>query len=351
MNFNSDNVHGVDDAVLDALGRANAGTARAYGYDDLTVAAEARLGELFERDVEAYLVVTGTAANALALSACCQPWDAVVCHAEAHVMTDECGAPELVSGGARLMGVPGPGCKLTPDAVTAMLATLGRGEHEHRPRALSLSQSTELGTIYSVAEVAALAACAHDRGMRVHMDGARFANALVRLDVTPATLTWRAGVDVLSFGLTKNGAMGVEAVVFFDHGLAHDFRFRRKRAGQLVSKGRFLAAQVLALLEDDRWRKNARHANAMADRLAAALRPLPGVRLPLPVEANAVFAIVPDALHAHLQGHGVRYLVWPGAGPGTDVVRPGETFIRLLTSFRTTPAEVDGLVGLATAAA
>ena len=347
MNFNSDNVHGVDPAILDAIGDANTGTARAYGYDDWTAAAEQRLRDVFECDLAAYLVVTGTAANSLALTACCPPYGAVVCHREAHIMTDECGAPEMFSGGAKLMGVGGAACKLTPAAVTAMLGTLGRGEHEQRPSVVSLSEATELGTLYTPAEVAALASLARERGMRMHLDGARFANAVARLGCTPAELTWKSGVDVLTFGATKNGALGVEAVVFFDTTLARDFLYLRKRTGQLVSKGRFLAAQMLAYLEGDRWLANARHANQMADRLASRFGALRGVRLPLPVEANAVFAIVPQALHEHLQQQGARYLVWPGEGPGTDTVGDGEVFIRLLTSFRTTPDDVDALAWLA----
>lgn len=347
MNFNSDNVHGVDEAILAALREANSGTARAYGYDDWTLAAEARLCEVFERDVAAFLVVTGTAANSLALAACCPPYGAVVCHHEAHIVVDECGAPELFSGGARLMGARGPGGKITPATVAALFATLGRGEHEQRPSVLSISEATELGTVYTPAEVAALAAVAGERRLRTHMDGARFANALARLGCTPAELTWKAGVDVLSFGATKNGAMGVEAVVFFDAALATDFRYLRKRTGQLVSKNRFLAAQMLAYLADDRWMRNARHANAMADRLATRFGALPGVRLPLPVEANAVFAIVPRRLHERLQAQGARYLVWPGEGPGTDAVGADEVFIRLLTSFRTSTADVDALAAAA----
>jgi threonine aldolase len=245
------------------------------------------------------------------------------------------------------MGARGAGGKITPATVAALFATLGRGEHEQRPSVLSISEATELGTVYTPAEVAALAAVARERRLRTHMDGARFANALARLGCTPAELTWKAGVDVLSFGATKNGAMGVEAVVFFDAALATDFRYLRKRTGQLVSKNRFLAAQMLAYLADGRWMRNARHANTMTDRLAAAFRALPGVRLPLPVDANAVFAIVPRTLHERLQAQGARYLVWPGEGPGTDAVGEHEVFIRLLTSFRTSAADVDALVAAA----
>lgn len=347
MNFGSDNVQGVHDAILDAIRDANAGTARSYGHDDWSAGAEARLREVFACDLAAYLVVTGTAANSLALAACCPPHGAVVCHHEAHIQVDECGAPEMYTGGAKLMGVRGSAGKLAPEAIAATLNTMGRGEHEQRPSVLSLSQATELGTVYAVDEVTALAATARERHMRVHMDGARFANALVRLGCTPAELTWKAGVDVLSFGATKNGALGVEAVVFFDRALTTDFLYRRKRAGQLVSKSRYLGAQMLAYLHDDLWLENARHANAMADRLAAGMRALPGVRLPLPVEANEVFAVMPRTLHEALLASGARFSAWPGEGPGPGTVAADEVFVRLLTSFRTTPQDVDGLLQVA----
>ncbi len=347
MDFGSDNVHGVHDAILDAMRDANSGAARSYGHDDWSARAEARLREVFACDVAAYLVVTGTAANSLALAACCPPHGAVVCHQEAHINVDECGAPEMYTGGAKLMGVRGPACKLTPAAVVAMLDTMGRGEHEQRPSVLSISQATELGTAYSVDEVTALARLARDRRMRLHMDGARFANALVRLGCTPAELTWKAGVDVLSFGATKNGALGVEAIVFFDRDLTTDFLYRRKRAGQLVSKSRYLGAQMLAYLDDDLWLANARHANAMADLLAAGVRTLPGVRVPLPVEANEVFAIMPRPLLEAVRAAGARFSAWPGEGPGTDTVHSGEVLARLLTSFRTTPEEVGAFLHLA----
>ena len=344
MNFGSDNVHGVHDAILDAIRDANTGTARSYGHDDWSAGAESQLRDVFGCDLAAYLVMTGTAANSLALAACCPAHGAVVCHHEAHIQVDECGAPEMYTGGAKLMGVRGAGAKLTPAAVTAMLDTMGRGEHEQRPSVLSLSQATELGTVYSVDEVAALAATARERRMRVHMDGARFANALVRLGCPPAALTWQAGVDVLSFGATKNGALGVEAVVFFDRALTTDFLYRRKRAGQLASKSRYLGAQMLAYLRDDLWLHNARHANAMADRLAAGLRALPRVRMPLPVEANEVFAVMPRTLHEAMVAKGARFSAWPGEGPGPGTVAADEVFVRLLTSFCTTADDVQALL-------
>ena len=349
MNFGSDNQAGVHDAILDALRDANAGAASAYGHDDWSGAAERRLRDVFECDLAAYLVVTGTAANALALAACCPPHGAVVCHAEAHITTDECGAPEFFTGGAKLLGVRGAAGKLTPAAVAAMLDTMGRGEHEQRPSVLSLAQATELGTVYTPDEVAGLAGLARSRRLHVHMDGARFANAVVRLGTTPAAISWQAGVDVLSFGATKNGALGVEAVIVFDRALADDFLYRRKRAGQLVSKSRYLGAQMLAYLEGDRWLAMARHANRMADWLAQAIGRLGGVRLPLPVQANEVFAIVPRTLDERWRARGARYLEWPGEGPGTDVVGDDERFIRLVTSFQTTEADVQALVGAADA--
>ncbi len=347
MNFGSDNVHGVHDAILDAIRDANSGTSRSYGHDDWSARAEARLREVFECDLAAYLVVTGTAANALALAACCPPHGAVVCHQEAHINVDECGAPEMYTGGAKLMGVRGDACKLTPAAIVTMLDAMGRGEHEQRPSVLSISQATELGTVYSVDEVTALADTARDRRMHLHMDGARFANALVRLGCTPAQLTWKAGVDVLSFGATKNGALGVEAVVFFDPDLTTDFLYRRKRAGQLVSKSRYLGAQMLAYLDGDLWLENARRANAMADLLAAGVRACPGVRVSLPVDANAVFAIMPRPKFEAINAAGARFSTWPGDGPGTDTVQEGEVLTRLLTSFRTTPDEVQAFLQLA----
>ena len=344
MNFGSDNQAGVHDAVLDAIRDANTGTAVAYGHDEWSARAEARLRDVFECDLAAYLVVTGTAANALALAACCPPHGAVVCHQEAHINTDECGAPEMYSGGAKLMGVRGAGCKLTPAAVTAMLDTMGRGEHEQRPSVLSLSQATELGTVYTAAEVAALADLARTRRMHLHVDGARFANAVAHLGGTPAALSWQAGVDVLSFGATKNGALGVEAVLFFDRALTTDFLYRRKRSGQLVSKSRYLGAQMLAYLHDDLWLANARQANRMAAALADGLRRTPGLRLPLPVQANEVFAVVPRAMHEALRARGARYLEWPGEGPGTDTVAASEVLIRLVTSFRTSVDDVQAFV-------
>src|SRR6516165_9678048 len=244
MEFASDNAAGVAPAILDALVRANAGFAIAYGDDSATRRLERRFSELFERDVAVFLVSTGTAANALALAHVSPPWGAVLCHTEAHAIVHECGAPEFFGGGLRLIGIEGEGCKLKPQTVEAALDRhFGLRPHQLVPAALSLTQASEFGTIYQIDEIAALSALAHGRGMAVHMDGARFANAVARLGVPPAEVSWRAGVDVLSFGATKGGALAAEAVVFFDPAHAAAMAERRKRGGHLVSKHRFIAAQ------------------------------------------------------------------------------------------------------------
>jgi threonine aldolase len=345
-NFRSDNVVGAHDAVLHAIAEANTGVADSYGHDDWSRRAEGRLQELFACDLEAYLVLTGTAANALALSTVCPPHGQVLCHAESHVVVDECGAPELLIGGGKLTPLPGVGNKLTPAVVAGALDGMTRDEHQQRPSAISLTQVTELGTVYTLGEIQALAALARERGLRVHMDGARVANALVHLGCSPAEMTWQAGVEVLSFGATKNGALACEAVIFFDRGLAADFRYKRKRAGQLLSKGRFLGAQMLAYLEGDLWLANARHANAMAQRLARVLAAAPGVRIPLPVDANEIFAVMPATLHGSLLDAGIGHGTWSAEFAGTPLGE-GEVFTRWITSYRTTAAEIDEVEALA----
>ncbi|MGI9464723.1 MAG: threonine aldolase family protein, partial [Aestuariivirgaceae bacterium] len=238
MNFASDNVYGVDPAILAAIGTANETlTAPAYASDDWTGRTEAALNEVFEREVGVYMVASGTAANGLALSTLTQPFNAILCHADSHINVDECGAPEMFCGGAKLYGIEGPGNKLSAASLEAMLATFVRGEHNSKPAAVSITQATELGTVYSLDELAAIIKVARGHGLKVHMDGARFANALAALGCTPAEMTWKAGMDVMSFGATKNGALALEAVIFFDQALAEDFAYRRMRGGQLLSKG------------------------------------------------------------------------------------------------------------------
>jgi len=347
VNFGSDNVVGASPRILEALARANAGAAAGYGNDTIAARVTEHLKAIFERDLSVFLVTTGTAANALSLAALTPPWGSVLCHVEAHVNQDECGAPEFFSGGAKLVGLPGLCGKMTPAAVADYIAEASHAPPPHavKPAALSLTQATEVGTVYTPAEIAELSEIAHRHGLGVHMDGARFANALVRLGVSPAEITWKAGVDILSFGGTKNGCLAVEAIIVFDPARADHLAERRKRAGHLLSKGRFLSAQLDAYLADDHWLDLARHANAMADRLAEGLVAR-GIRLGLPVQGNEIFAILPAGLHAALKETGFVYYEWPTASlPPEAAPRTGEVVVRLVTSFATTEAEVDQLLG------
>ena len=347
VNFASDNTAGMAPPILAALGRANAGFAAGYGGDPLTAAVEQRLADLFEHEVAVFLVPTGTAANALALAHLSPPWGAVLCHAEAHIATDECGAPEFFGAGLKLIGLPGEAGRLAPATVAAALAK-GRGPpHAVSPSVLSLTQSTECGTVYRVDEIGALAAVAHAHGLGVHMDGARFANALASLRCSPADATWRAGIDVLSFGATKAGALAAEAVVFFDPARAAGMPSRRKRAGQLLSKHRFQAAQFEAYLADDLWLALARHANAAATRLGAGLAAA-GLPPVWPVEANEVFVALPPAADARLRRAGATYHHWDTDSlPAGATPAAGAQLVRLVTSFASTDAQVDEFIALA----
>jgi threonine aldolase len=341
VNFASDNTAPVAPAILDAIVRASAGYALGYGNDDWTAAVERRIAEIFEHDVSVFLVATGTAANALALAQVTPPWGVVLCHAQSHIVTDECGAPEFFGGGIKLDGLAGSNGKIAPDTLKAALAGYGgHSPHQVVASALSLTQASEAGTIYRVDEIAELADIAHGRGLAVHMDGARFANALVRLNATAAQATWQAGIDVLSFGATKGGAMAAEAVVIFDSERAAFMAERRKRGGHLLSKHRFLAAQFAAYLADDTWLTLARHANAMADRLAHKLSAA-GFAPVWPVEANLVFVALPRALDARLKAAGAAYYVRNSAGLD---IGPDNLLVRLVTSFATEQAEIDRFV-------
>jgi len=342
MNFNSDNVYGVHPKIMEAIVAANARlTDVSYCHDDGAKEAEAALSKVFDKPVKAFFVMNGTGANSLALSALSPSYGGIICHEGAHIATDECNCPELFTGGAKLLTVGGDGNKITPDLVTAKIAQYVHGEHGPKPSALSLSQATELGRVYTPAEIKALRDVAHKANMKVHMDGARFANALVWLGCTPAEMTWKAGVDVLSFGGTKNGAMILECVVFFDEKLADDFLFRRKRAGQLLSKGRFLSAQMAAYLKDGLWLENAGYANVRAAEVAAALTAVNGVRLAAPVEANEVFPIMPRRLFDALQKEGAQFYEWP-----LDNLPADECCARLVLSFATPEEHVQKFVGL-----
>lgn len=333
MNFMSDNVTGAAPEILDALVAANKGTAPSYGADEWTHRLTTRLSTLFERDVAVFPVATGTAANALSLAALTPPWGSIYCHAEAHIQADECGAPEMFTGGAKLVPLPGDHGKITPDTLSDALARVHKGfVHSVQPAALSLTQATECGTVYTPDELAALTAIARRHGLYVHMDGARFANAMATLGCSPADATWRVGVDVLSFGATKNGALGAEAVVFFDRSLTENFGYRRKRAAHLFSKMRFLSAQLEAYLHDGLWLRLAGHANRMAQRLADGLSALPGAALAHPVDANEVFVSLPEPVIAGLEAAGFGFYRWDGS------------VVRLVTAWSTQEADVDALV-------
>ena len=314
MNFASDNIVGASAPVLDALFRANAGPKAAYGGDDVSARVAATFAEIFERDVAVFPVTTGTAANALALSAAVPPYGIALCHREAHILIDECGAPEFFMHGAKLVGLPGRDGKLAPGTVAGYVDNLPKGVQQMPPRAVSVSQVTECGTVYRIDEIADLAATCRQRGLALHMDGARFANALGALGCSPAEMTWKQGVDILSFGATKNGCLMAEAILVFDQALAESLAYRRKRAGQTISKGRLIAAQFEGYFANDLWIENARHANRMAKLLSDGMTGLPGVRLAWPAEANEVFPIIPRTMDQALRAAGANYHAWSEAG-------------------------------------
>jgi len=347
MNFASDNAAGIAPEILAAISRANAGAALAYGGDDWTRRIEQRLASMFEREVAVFLVATGSAANALALAHLAPPWGAVLCHEQAHIATDECGAPEFYGGGIKLVGLAGERGKVAPETLRRALGGQWGGPHHVTPSVLSLSQATESGTIYRPDELSALAAIAHARGLTVHVDGARLGNAIARMNASLAEATWKAGVDALSFGATKGGALAAEAIVFFDPTRAAAMAERRKRGGHLISKHRFIAAQFEAYLNDNLWIKLARHANDMADHLAAGLATL-GFSPIWPVEANEVFAPLPRKLDERLRAAGAIYHGWDSGAVSNGVSLADDcTLIRLVTSFATSKEEVDRFLAAA----
>jgi threonine aldolase len=346
MNFASDNAAPVAPAILEAVVMANAGFALGYGNDDLSKAVERRVSELFDREVAVFLVATGTGANALAIAHLSPPWGAVLCHEGAHIVTDEAGAPEFFGGGLKLVPLPGEGGKLAPSIVQEALSR-GRGApHSVLPSVLSLTQATEAGTVYQPDEVRALSDIAHTRGLAVHMDGARFANAITHLGCSAAEASWKSGVDVLSFGATKGGAMAAEAVIFFDPDRAAGMPSRRKRGGHLLSKHRFLAAQFDAYLRDGLWLELAAHANAAARQLARGLAEA-GFPPLWPVEANEVFVQLPAAVDARLRAAGASYYTWEADRRLGAPAARSDKLARLVTSFATTEQEVSGFVRIA----
>ncbi len=337
MNFRSDNVTGIAPEIIAAIAAANTGDSPSYGADPITARVTRRFAEIFEHEVAAFPLATGTAANALALATMVPPWGAVYCHEESHVQTDECGAPEFYAGGAKLIGLPGADAKLGPAAVEARMIEQGVVHHA-QPAAISISQATEAGTLYTLAEVGALGALARRYGLALHMDGARFANAVAALGCSPAEITWRAGVDVLSFGATKNGALAAEAVIFFDPEKAADFAFRQKRGGHLFSKMRFLSAQLDAYLADGLWLRNAMHANRVAARLAEDLAQIAGACLRYPTQANEVFVELPERAIRALAEAGFGFYRWGGES---------SRCLRLVAAFDSRLEDAEALIGVA----
>jgi threonine aldolase len=331
MRFFSDNAAAVHPAVLEAMARANH-VDTAYDGDALSKSLDGVFSDLFETQVAAIWVASGTAANALALAALCPPYRGIVCHRDSHIENDEAGAPEFYTSGAKLILADGPGAKLSPASIAARIDEIAVDVHRVQPAAISITNATEYGRSYLPAEVAAVGDLAKGRGLRFHMDGARFANAVVHTGASPADLTWRAGVEALSFGFIKNGGLSAEVLVCFETSIAQEIRIRRKRAGHLASKGRYMAAQVLALLEDDRWLDNARAANAGAARIAAAA----GERLIYPTEANEVFARMTPAEAASLRVQGLDFYDWA----------KGE--VRFVVSWDQPQAEIDALAAALT---
>jgi threonine aldolase len=336
--FASDNAATIHPDVIAAISRVNVGHAFGYGHDAVTEALAGRFREQFGERAVAFPVWGGTGANVLCLRAACRRWQSVICADTAHLNLDECGAPEAIAG-VKLLPVATADGKLTPAAVVARIEHVG-DEHSVQPRMVSISQCTELGTVYTAAEIAALAELAHDRGLVVHVDGARLANAAAALGVPLRALSTDVGVDLLSFGGTKNGLMGAEAVVFLDPDLAEGFEFLRKQSLQLASKMRFLAAQLDALLTDELWLRCAAHANAMGSLLAERVRDLDGVEITRPVEANAVFAkLAPEAISSLLEHH--DFYVWDEAS----------NEVRWMCSWDTTEQDVEGFAAAVAKAA
>lgn len=334
IDFRSDNTGRAAPQLIEALAAANTGTALGYGMDPLTAQLQERFAQLFEAPVRVFPVPTGTAANALSLAAVCPPFGAVYCSADAHINTSECNATGFFSGGAKMVPVAGQFGKVDPAALEAGIASAGVGlAHKSQPAAVNLVQATDLGAVYRVEEIAAVAQVAHSHGVKVHMDGARFANAMARLGCTPAEASWKAGVDILSFGVTKNGGLLGDAIVVFAPDAAQQIGYHLRRAGLVWSKMRFASAQILAYVEDDLWLELARGANRAAASIAALVRTLPGVALAAPVEANELFIEMEPAALDALQASGILFY------------RRGARLGRFVCRWDTSAADIDALAG------
>ncbi|RWP25935.1 low specificity L-threonine aldolase [Mesorhizobium sp.] len=342
MNFASDNWAGAHPSIAAGLSAHAGGFSAAYGDGALDEAAYQRFNEIFKREVAVFFVATGTAANSLSLTAYNKSGGISFCHRESHVIEDECGAPEYFTGGSRLHAVDGALGKIDPNMLDRAVGRFAPEiVHSGRPMAVSITQSTEVGTIYTLNEIARISAIAKHHKLPLHMDGARFANALVALETTPAEMTWKGGVDILSFGGTKNGCWCAEAIVLFDLDRARELAFLRKRAAQLFSKSRFIAAQFEAYFKDDLWLDTARHANAMAARLAALIEDSPSARLAWLPQANEVFAVMKKAKAERVHLAGAAFYDWHKPHDFDGHIGEDEALYRFVTSFATTAEEVD----------
>lgn len=347
MHFASDNWAGAHPEIARSLSEAADGYARAYGASDLDKKVEHAFGEIFERDVAVFFVGTGTAANSLAIASYNRPGGQIFCHAEAHVNVDECNAPEFFATGAKLVSVAGRDGRMAPDALAAAIARFPPDfVHGGQPMAVTMTQATEAGTVYTLDDIAAIGRIAHDAKLPLHMDGARFANALVTLGTTPAEMTWKRGVDILSFGGTKNGCWCAEALVLFDPGRAREMHYLRKRSAQLFSKSRFIAAQFDAYFRSGLWLDLARHSNAMAARLAGGFAAAKSARLAWPTGSNEVFAILKNPTLKALRDEGAVFYDWAAPAGVRETMTPDETMIRLVTSFATTGDDVDRFLSI-----
>ena len=347
MNFASDNWAGVHPAISERLLKVSSGFSAPYGASDFDKKIELRFNEIFEREVAVYFVSTGTAANSLALAAVNRPGGVSFCHREAHILEDECGAPEFFTHGARLSPVDGDNGKIDPNHLKAEIARFPPNfVHAGQPMAISITQATEIGTLYKSHEIEQIANIAKSYHLPLHMDGARFANALVALNLTPAEMTWKRGVDIVSFGATKNGCWCAEALVFMNPEVAKDLPYIRKRAAQLFSKSRFIAAQFDAYFKDDLWLTMARHANTMAQYLQQSIVNSKHARLAWETEANEVFAIIDKSNLNQLEEQGAIFYQWNTPRANAGLVAQHEVLIRLVTSFATEAVSVDRFISL-----
>ncbi|HIP82039.1 MAG TPA: low specificity L-threonine aldolase [Desulfocapsa sulfexigens] len=342
MQFGSDNQAGASQQVLETLLQANTGFTHGYGEDQWCAQATEALKKVFGCELDVFFVATGTAANSLALSCLVQPWETILCHHHSHILLDESTAPEFFSGGARLVPLTHQAGKLESRHLEHFFQNVSP-EIPHTPsaKALSITQTNEAGQVYTVEEVATLSTLAHDHGLHVHMDGARFANAVASLACAPADISWKAGVDVLTLGATKCGALAAEAVIFFNRDLSENFIHRRKRSGHLISKGRLFGAQFIGWLKDDHWLDLAKHANSKAQQLADTLETFSNIQQVWPCQANELFLIMSEQLSESLQTAGAEFYQWPvTALPAGTTLKQNEVFVRLVTSFATTDEHI-----------